>query len=95
MEVGSTSTVPFTVLYFTGTVLALYQYSTSAKKIKDRKALTQDEQAKVTAQLNNYCIGETTDACYLLLAIEGVVSKLYCNWKRDLTKTVVYEMLYV
>ena len=41
-----------------------------------------------------FYINERTDARYLLIAIEGVVSKLYCNWKRDLTKTVVYEMLY-
>ena len=64
------------------------------KKIKDRPALAAAEETKVTEQYNKYYIDKTTDARYLLIAIEGVVSKLYRNWKRDLTKTVVYEMLY-
>ena len=64
------------------------------KKIKERPALTALETAKVDEQYNKYHINAKTDACYLFVAIEGVVSKLYRNWKRDLTKTVVYEMLY-
>ena len=64
------------------------------KKIKDRPALTATEEAKANEQCNKYHINKKTEVCYLFLAIEGVVSKLYRNWKRDLTKTVVYEILY-
>ena len=64
------------------------------QKIKNRPALGDDEKAKVTEQCNKYYINERTDGRHVLVGIEGVILKLYRNWQRDLTKTVMYEILY-
>ena len=64
------------------------------QKIKNRPPVSEADEAKVVTKYNDYCISETTDACYVFIAIENVASKNYRNWKRDITKTVLYEILY-
>ena len=62
--------------------------------VKNREAPTDITQVKAEEQSTKYYIDEKTDARHVIVGLECVVSKLYRNWKRDLTKCVMYEMLY-
>ena len=62
--------------------------------VKNRPAPTAMTTAKAEEQSKKYYIDERADARYVIIGIESVVSKLYRNWQRDLTKAVMYEMLY-
>ena len=70
------------------------KYQKILKKIKNRPALNEVDGGRATKKYNEYFISDRTDACHLLVAIQGVASKNYRNWKRESTKAVMYEMVY-